>query len=178
MPSRLTIDLREGFQLPIWTGGRSSFSGDARELKLPQLAAFVLLLDLRFEIFQLNLDPIIDVSVVHVLLGEEAGLPLPLFGLVLNQPPPLLLVLHGPLVCGRADISNVGKFELTLTDARLGGQTLGKRIFFLIVVVEIQLVGIAYREFLELLHDLPEFQLLSRILDSLRIVSLVVRVLT
>ena len=149
MPSRLTIDLREGFQLPIWTSGRSSFSGDARELKLPQLAALILLLDLRFEILQLNFDPIIDVSVVHVLLGEEAGLPLPLFGLVLNQPPPLLLVLHGPLVCRRADISNVGKFELTLTDARLGGHTLGKRIFFLIVVVEIQqLVGIADREFL------------------------------
>lgn len=146
MPSRLTIDLRESFQLPIWTSGRSSFSRDARELKLPQLAAFILLLDLRFEILQLNLNPIIDISVVHVLLGEEAGLLPPLFGLVLNQPPPLLLVLHGPLVCRRPDISNVGEFELTLTDARLG-HTLSQRIFFLIMV-EIQLVSIADREFL------------------------------
>lgn len=139
--------MRNGFQLPIWTSGRSSFSRYARELKFSQLAALILLLDLRFEILQLNLDPIIDVSVVHVLLGEEAGLLLPLLGLVLNQPPPLLLVLHGPLVCRRPDISNIGKFELTLTDARLS-HTLSQRIFFLILAVEIQLVGIANREFL------------------------------
>jgi len=145
VPSRLTIDLRESFQLPIRTSGRSRFGRNARELKVPQFAAFILLLDLRFEILQLNLDPIIDVSVVHVLLREEAGLLLPLFGLVLNQPPPLLLVLHGPLVCGRPDISNVGKFELTLTYARLG-HALSQRIFFLIVV-EVQLVSIADREF-------------------------------
>lgn len=146
MPPWLTINLRQRFQLPIWTSGRSRFNRYARELKIPQLAAFVLLLDLRFEIFQFNLNPIIDVSVVHVLLGEEAGFLLPLLGFVLNQPPPLLLVLHGPLVGGRPDISDIGEFELTLTDARLG-HTLSQRIFFLIVV-EIQLVSIAYRKFL------------------------------
>ena len=116
------------------------------ELKVPQLASLILLLDLRFEILQLYLDPIIDVSAIHVLLGKEAWFLLPLFGLVLNQPPLLLLVLHSPLVGGCSDISDLSKFELTLTDARLG-HTFSQWIFFLIVV-EIQLVSIADREFL------------------------------
>ena len=146
VPSWLTINLRERFQLPIRSSGRSRFSRHVGELKVPQLASLILLLDLRFEILQLYLDPIIDVSAIHVLLGKEAWFLLPLFGLVLNQPPLLLLVLHSSLVGGCSDISDLSKFELTLTDARLG-HTFSQWIFFLIVV-EIQLVSIADREFL------------------------------
>lgn len=108
MTSGLTIDLGQGFELPIWPSSRSRrFQRYSRELELSELANLKFLLDLCLEVLQLDLDAIIDVAVVHVLLCEEARFPPPLLRLVLNLPLSLLLGFHRPLVRGCTDVSNL-----------------------------------------------------------------------